>query len=198
MTNETLGGINRFDTTTVKNLTVTGTLTAVGAITDGADLTLANGKAVQTDTTTAHTAVFKAYDVNGTAYKTFATLTNADTPSFAIAAPAGGSVTIDGAVIGGTAAAAGTFTAVSSSSDTSTGGYTAKSGTAAPASAGAVAAGAPISMFSNGIKIWVTSDAPAFTATKGDLCINLAGSSSSTRLFINNGTTNWVAITTAS
>lgn len=87
---------------------------------------------------------------------------------------------------------------VSSTSDTTTGGYTARSGTAAPASAGALAAGAPLSMFSNGIKIWVTSDAPAFSATKGDLCINLAGSSSSTRLFINNGTTNWVAITTAS
>lgn len=87
---------------------------------------------------------------------------------------------------------------VSSTSDTTTGGYTAKSGTAVPASAGAVAAGAPITMFSTGIKIWVTSDTPAFSATKGDLAINTGGSSSSTRLFINNGTTNWVAITTAS
>lgn len=87
---------------------------------------------------------------------------------------------------------------VSSTSDTTTGGYTAKSGTAVPASAGAVAAGAPITMFSTGIKIWVTSDTPAFSATKGDLCINTGGSSSSTRLYINNGTTNWVAITTAS
>jgi hypothetical protein len=81
---------------------------------------------------------------------------------------------------------------------TSTGGVTAKSGTAVPASAGAIAAGAPITMFSTGIKIWVTSDVPAFSATKGDLCLNTGGSSTSTRLFINNGTTNWVAITTAS
>jgi hypothetical protein len=81
---------------------------------------------------------------------------------------------------------------------TTTGGLTAESGTAVPASAGALAAGAPITMFSTGIKIWVTSDAPAFSATKGDLCINTAGSSSSTRLYINNGTTNWVAVTTAS
>lgn len=81
---------------------------------------------------------------------------------------------------------------------TSTGGVVTKSGTAVPASAGAVAAGAPITMFSTGIKLWVTSDTPAFTATKGDLCINTGGSSSSTRLYINNGTTNWVAITTAS
>ena len=94
----------------------------------------------------------------------------------------------------------GTITGVSltSTSLSSTGTVTAKSGTAVPASAGAVAAGAPISMFSTGIKIWVTSDTPAFTATKGDLCINTGGSSSSTRLYINNGTTNWVAITTAS
>lgn len=79
-----------------------------------------------------------------------------------------------------------------------TGALTAKSGTAVPATAGAVAAGAPIVMFSTGISIWVTSDAPTHTATKGDLCINTAGSSGSTRLFINNGTTNWIAVTTAS
>ena len=79
-----------------------------------------------------------------------------------------------------------------------TGGGVFKSGTAVPATAGAVAAGAPITMFSTGIKIWVTSDAPTHTATKGDLCINTGGSSSSTRLYVNNGTTTWIAITTAS
>jgi hypothetical protein len=41
----------------------------------------ANGGAIQTDTTTAHTAVIQAYDVDGTAYKTFITLTNGDTPT---------------------------------------------------------------------------------------------------------------------
>jgi len=79
-----------------------------------------------------------------------------------------------------------------------TGGVTSLSGTAVPATAGAIAAGAPITMFSTGIKIWVTSDAPSHTATKGDLCINTGGSSTSTRLYVNNGTTNWVAVTTAS
>lgn len=69
---------------------------------------------------------------------------------------------------------------------------------AVPATAGAIAAGAGLTMFSTGIKIWVTSDAPTHTATKGDLCINTGGSSTSTRLYINNGTTNWVAVTTAS
>lgn len=77
-------------------------------------------------------------------------------------------------------------------------GVVTKSGTAVPATAGAVAAGAPITMFSTGIKIWVTSDAPTHTATKGDLCINTGGSSSSTRLYVNNGTTTWIAVTTAS
>lgn len=80
----------------------------------------------------------------------------------------------------------------------STGGVTVESGTSVPASAGAVAAGAPITLFSNGPSIYVTSDAPAFSAVKGSICINTAGASSSTRLYVNNGTTNWVAITTAS
>lgn len=79
-----------------------------------------------------------------------------------------------------------------------TGGSALKSGTAVPASAGAVAAGAPLTLFSSGPSIYVTSNAPAFSAVKGSLCIATDGSSSSTRLFINNGTTNWVAVTTAS
>lgn len=79
-----------------------------------------------------------------------------------------------------------------------TGDFVAKSGTAVPASAGAVAAGAPITMFTSGPSIYVTSDAPSFSAVKGSICINTGGSSTSTRLYVNNGTTNWVAITTAS
>lgn len=75
-----------------------------------ASIAIANGGALKTDTTTAHTAVLQAYDVDGTAYKTFATLTNGNTPSLAIAAPAGGTVSIDGAVIGATTALAATVT----------------------------------------------------------------------------------------
>ncbi len=81
---------------------------------------------------------------------------------------------------------------------TSPAGVVWKSGTAVPATAGAIAAGAPITCFSSGWKLWVTSDAPTHSATKGDLCINTGGSSSSTRLYVNNGTTTWIAITTAS
>ena len=39
---------------------------------------------------------------------------------------------------------------------------------------------------------------PTFSSTKGSVYLNTTGSSVSTRLYINNGTTNWVAVTTAS
>lgn len=40
---------------------------------------------------------------------------------------------------------------------------------------------------------------PTFSAPKGTLCLSTAGSSVSTRLYVNtNGTTGWAAITTAS
>lgn len=87
---------------------------------------------------------------------------------------------------------------------TATGGLTTpaavvtKSSVAVPATAGAIAAGPLISGFTTPISIWVTSDAPTHSAFKGDLCINTGGSSSSTRLYINNGTTTWIAVTTAS
>ncbi len=112
-----------------------------------------------------------------------------NTNKFTVAASTGNTV------VAGTLGVTGAATAASIST---TGTHIANSGTAVPASAGAIAAGAPITMFSTGIKLWVTSDAPSFSATKGDLCINTGGSSSSTRLYINNGTTSWIAITTAS
>lgn len=90
-----------------------------------------------------------------------------------------------------------TLETVSAANVTVTAGLATENATAVPASAGALAAGAPLTMFSNGPSIYVTSDVPAFSAIKGSLCINTAGSSTSTRLYINNGTTNWVAITTA-
>lgn len=88
--------------------------------------------------------------------------------------------------------------AATGTSLTVTAGVAVESATAVPASAGAVAAGAPLTLFTSGPSIYVTSDAPAFSAVKGSLCININGSSSSTRLYVNNGTTNWVAVTTAS
>ncbi len=91
-----------------------------------------------------------------------------------------------------------TLEAVTAPSVAVTAGVVTESGTAVPASAGAVAAGKPITMFSNGPSIYVTSDAPTFTAVKGSLCINTGGSSVSTRLYVNtDGATTWTSFTSA-
>jgi len=102
------------------------------------------------------------------------------------------------AVTGAITATGGVAGAVAGTTVSASGLIQAKSAATVPASAGAVAAGIPVTMFSDGPSIYVTSDVPAFTAVKGSLCINTAGSSTSTRLYINNGTTNWVAMTSAS
>ena len=48
------------------------------------------------------------------------------------------------------------------------------------------------------IGIYSGSGVPSFSATKGSLYTNTAGSGTANRLYVNNGTTNWVAVTTAS
>ena len=48
------------------------------------------------------------------------------------------------------------------------------------------------------VGIYVGSGAPTISAVKGSLYLRTDGSSTSTRLYINNGTTTWVAVTTAS
>lgn len=40
--------------------------------------------------------------------------------------------------------------------------------------------------------------APTFSANKGSVYANLTGSTTATRLYVNNGTTTWIAVTTAS
>jgi|GEM_PF-3909232 len=91
-------------------VTLAGTTTLSGTTNLSNDVTLATGKALHPDTTTAHTMLLQAYDVDGTAYKTFGTFTNGNTPSYALAQPSGGTLTWDGGAIGATTAAAGTFT----------------------------------------------------------------------------------------
>lgn len=49
----------------------------------------------------------------------------------------------------------------------------------------------------NGIGLYIGSGAPTVSAIKGSLYVRTDGSSSSTRMYINNGTTTWVACTTA-
>lgn len=107
-----------------------------------------------------------------------------------------GATTLTGAVTASsTVAATGAVTGASASV---TGSVTAKSGTAVPATAGAVAAGVPISMNSNGITIECTTDAPTHARPKGSLCINLGGSSSSTRLYVaTDAAGTWTNVTTA-
>jgi hypothetical protein len=52
---------------------------------------------------------------------------------------------------------------------------------------------------STGDITWTSGDgAPTASAIKGSLYSRTDGSSASTRLYINNGTTTWVAVTTAS
>ena len=69
------------------------------------------------------------------------------------------------------------------------------SGAAIPTTAG----GAEVfEIGGNGIGLYIGSGAPTISAIKGSLYIRTDGSSTSTRLYVNNGTTNWVAVTTAS
>ena len=49
-----------------------------------------------------------------------------------------------------------------------------------------------------GIGLYISTGAPTVSAIKGSLCINTGGTTTNTRLYINNGTTTWVAVTTAS
>jgi hypothetical protein len=75
-------------------------------------LWISNG-AITTDGTTAHTLTFQAYDVDGAAFKTFATLTNANTPTFVITPPSGGTVTVNATTLqqaGSTITLGGAFT----------------------------------------------------------------------------------------
>jgi len=81
------------------------------------NITPTTGSALRTATTATNTILLQAYDVDGVAYSTFATLTANNAPALAIAAPVGGTVTIDGAVIGGVTAAAGSFTTLAASGD---------------------------------------------------------------------------------
>lgn len=99
-------------------VTLSGTTTLSGTNTFGAttfsgDVTVATAKAIHPDTTTAHTMLLQAYDVDGTAYKTFGTFTNGNTPTYALSQPSGGTLTWDGGAIGGTTPAAGAFTTLS-------------------------------------------------------------------------------------
>ena len=103
--------------------------------------------------------------------------------------------TIDNTVIGGTTTAAGSCAALSSTSSTSTGTITVRSGTAITAGGQS----AVLATATAGFGIYLGSGAPTVSAAKGSLSLRSDGSSASTRLYVNSdGSTTWVAVTTAS
>ena len=103
--------------------------------------------------------------------------------------------TIDNTVIGGSTAAAGSFTTVSSTSSSSTGTLTVRSGTAITAGGQS----AVLATATAGFGVYLGSGAPTVSAAKGSLYLRSDGSSTSTRLYSNSdGATTWVAVTTAS
>jgi hypothetical protein len=75
-------------------VTLAGDNAFTGANSMAQSLTFATTTGVRSSTTTAETFVIQGYDVDGTAYKTFATVTNGNTPSMAIAAPSGGTLSV--------------------------------------------------------------------------------------------------------
>jgi hypothetical protein len=63
----------------------------------------------------------------------------------------------------------------------------------------AAAGGTLMMSFGNaGFGIYAGSGVPTISAVKGSLYLRTDGSTTATRLYINNGTTTWVAVTTAS
>ena len=109
--------------------------------------------------------------------------------------------TIDNTVIGGTTKAAGSFTSVASTGAVTgttvsgTGTVTAISGTAITAGGSAALLATATASFG----VFLGSGAPTIAAAKGSLYLRSDGSSASTRLYVNSdGSTTWVAVTTAS
>lgn len=114
--------------------------------------------------------------------------------NLSIDAKGSGTITLNGTATGNIVASR----AVTGLTVSLTGAYTGKSATAVPATAGAVAAGAPLVMNSNGMTIEWTTDAPTHTRPKGSVVFNINGSSTSTRMYINtDGAGTWTAVTTA-
>ncbi len=80
---------------------------------------------------------------------------------------------------------------------TSVAAATLKSGTAVPATAGAIAAGVPVVLYSGLLTIEATSDVPTHIRPIGSICINTGGNSTSTRMYISTGSGTWASFTTS-
>jgi hypothetical protein len=89
--NDTLDG-SGVRSVTINWIPLPGTDSVFGI--DSAGPFIPNGNALHTDTTTAHTALISAYDVNAAAYVPFVTLTNANAPTFVLAPSGDGTVAV--------------------------------------------------------------------------------------------------------
>jgi hypothetical protein len=179
------GGTNI--TTTAGTATLTVNLDA--ALTGLTSVTGANGYEIRTGTTAADTLLLRAYDVDGTAYVTFATLTANDTPTMDLAT----GVTIGSAYIyrasgtdvavadGGTGASTLTQNGVLYGNATSAVGITAEGGTgtilvgttsAAPSWLATGAEGKVLTSHNGSALTWETPGAGTTWLTKADATAN--------------------------
>lgn len=209
----TIGGITLTDLTVTGNTVIGNALTDTLTITGASSITSSSATAFAVGLNGATTPAF-AVDSSTASQAAGLKVVGATTTGTVAVVTVGGAavnLTIDatgtGTIgIGATSTGRVTITPVTTITGllTATAGITSaanvilKSGTAAPATAGAVAAGAPISLYSGLVTIEVTSDAPTHVRPQGSICIATNGSSATTRLFINtNGSTSWTSITTA-
>ena len=114
-------------------------------------------------------------------------------------------ISIDGTT--GTVTVNGTFGAATSvTSLAATGGVTAATVSAtgnitADSASALVAGGASAFIATNtavGMGVYIGSGAPTVAAAKGSIYLRSDGSSASTRLYVSDGSTTWIAVTTAS
>ena len=114
-------------------------------------------------------------------------------------------ISIDGTT--GTVTVNGTFGAATSvTSLAATGGVTAATVSAtgnitADSASALVAGGASAFIATNtaaGMGMYIGSGAPTVAAAKGSIYLRSDGSSASTRLYVSDGSTTWIAVTTAS
>ena len=186
-------------------LAVTGALTASAALTVGTTLgvtgaaTLSSTLAVTGASTFGSSAIITSASANSLAVG----LNGSTNPALKVDSSTASSAT--GLQIKSAAAAAGVALLVLSSGSNEnltinakgTGTITAQSAVAVPAGG---SAGASLLLSSTAaLGVYVGSGAPTVSAAQGSFYLRTDGSSSSTRLYVNsNGSTTWVAVTTAS
>lgn len=186
-------------------LAVTGALTATAALTVGTTLgvtgaaTLSSTLAVTGASTFGSSAIITSASANSLAVG----LNGSTNPALKVDSSTASSAT--GLQIKSAAAAAGVALLVLSSGSNEnltinakgTGTITAQSAVAVPAGG---SAGASLLLSSTAaLGVYVGSGAPTVSAAQGSFYLRTDGSSSSTRLYVNsNGSTTWVAVTTAS